>query len=99
MADEPTKQITVTIAGEPYPLKILPRDEASLLQIVGNINKRVENFRRSHPTRAKEAVLSMALLATAIDLHKARQSGASPSSEDLTARLSSLESYLDQLID
>jgi len=67
------KQLTVTLAGRPYPLKIKAADEAILRKIVKDVNEKVNRFRLAYPTRDMQDCIAMATLAFAVDFHKARQ--------------------------
>jgi cell division protein ZapA len=67
------KQLTVTIAGRPYPLKIKATDEPVLRKIVKEVNEKINRFRLAYPKRDMQDCIAMATLAYAVDLHKARQ--------------------------
>lgn len=96
MEEQDSKQLTVTIAGRPYPLKIKVNDEPVIRQIVKEVNEKVNKFQLTYANREKQDCLAMALLAYAVDLHKASsQTTASP---DLSDKLSRIESLLDEVM-
>ncbi len=96
MQDQETKNITVLIAGRPYPLKINASDEPAIRRIVREVNEKVNRFQLAYTNKDKQDCLSMALLTYAVDLHKAKQlPGNDPS---LSSRLSGLESLLDSVL-
>ena len=77
MADTPdTKQITLLIAGRPYPLKITLGDEAAIRQITRDLNEKVNRFQLKYPNRDKQDCLAMVLLTYAVDLNKGKTPGA-----------------------
>ena len=98
--------MTVTIAGRPYPLKIKAVDEPVIRQIVKEINEKVNRFQLTYPNREKQDCLALALLAYAVDLHKASSQSPAASvagaanalSSDLSDRLSRLSLLLDEAI-
>ncbi|MBI5914813.1 MAG: cell division protein ZapA [Bacteroidetes bacterium] len=95
MEDLDNKQLTVTIAGRPYPLKIKANDEPVIRQIVKEVNEKVNKFQLTYPNREKQDCLAMALLAYAVDLHKA-SSQQSASSPEVSEKLSRIQSLLDE---
>ena len=95
MEELDSKQLTVTIAGRPYPLKIKANDEPVIRQIVKEVNEKVNKFQLTYANREKQDCLAMALLAYAVDLHKAT-SQATASSPDLSDKLSRIQSLLDE---
>jgi cell division protein ZapA (FtsZ GTPase activity inhibitor) len=97
MEELDSKQLTVTIAGRPYPLKIKANDEAVIRQIVKEVNEKVNKFQLTYANREKQDCLAMALLAYAVDLHKAT-SQTTASSPEISDRLSRIESLLDEVM-
>lgn len=91
---EETKNITVVVAGRPYPLKIRVEDEASLRKIVKEVNEKINRFQLTYTHKDKQDCLSMALLTYAVDLHKTQLAAAQEA--HLSAKLSHLEALLDQ---
>ncbi len=94
--DKETKNITVLIAGRPYPLKIEASDEPAIRKIVKEVNEKINRFQLTYTNKDKQDCLSMALLTYAVDLHKAKQSSAEGIS--LSSKLSNLDALLDKLL-
>ena len=100
MEEKDSLQLTVTIAGRPYPLKIKSNDEPVIRRIVKEVNEKVNRFQLTYPNREKQDCLAMALLAYAVDLHKASSSpsNAAVTSPELSDKLTHLEAILDQAL-
>lgn len=96
MEELDSKQLTIIIAGRPYPLKIKAKDEPVIRRIVREINEKINKFQLTYPGREKQDCLAMALLAYAIDLHKASNQPDSTSPE-ISERLSRIQALLDQM--
>jgi cell division protein ZapA len=98
MEGQDTKNITVLIAGRPYPLKIKVGDEPAIRKIVKEVNEKVNRFQLTYSNKDKQDFLSMAVLTYAVDLHKCKQAN---SSEDdaLSLKLSELDELLDGLLE
>lgn len=106
------KQLTVTIAGRPYPLKIKASDEPILRKIVKEVNEKINRFRLAYPKRDMQDCIAMATLAYAVDLHKARQgttattttaqakktASAPASSPEVEKKIAQLDKLLDNLL-
>jgi len=88
-------RITVVIAGRPYPLKINPKDEPIVRQIVNQVNARVNQFQQTYK-KDKQDLLAMTLLTYAMELHKTSIKSAS---ELPTHPLSNDIQELDDLVD
>ncbi len=88
-----SKQITVLIAGRPYPLKIKANDEAAIRRIVKEVNEKINKFQLTYPNRDKQDCLAMAVLAYAVDLHKAKQQ--TTQTKELTDKLNQLDVLLE----
>lgn len=97
MEDQESKQLTVTIAGRPYPLKIKATDEPSIRKIVKDVNEKVNKFQLTYSNRDKQDCLAMALLAFAIDLHKSSTQPISFSTE-ISEQLSLISALLDEAL-
>lgn len=97
MEEKDTTNITVLIAGRPYPLKIKVGDEAAIRKIVKEVNEKVSRFQLNYNKKDKQDCLSMALLTYAVDLHKAQQGD--PSDQDNHPGLSDKVQQLDVLLD
>jgi len=61
--------IQIDIAGRAYPLKVNVREKDQVLEIVENLNNRLQTFQSQFPRQEKVDYLSMALLTYATDLH------------------------------
>ena len=96
MEEQDSKQLTVTIAGRPYPLKIKASDEPVIRQIVKEVNEKVNKFQLTYANREKQDCLAMALLAYAVDLHKATSQPPASSPPDVSEQLSRIESLLNE---
>ncbi|MCF8246628.1 MAG: cell division protein ZapA [Saprospiraceae bacterium] len=95
MEEQDSKQLTVTIAGRPYPLKIKANDEPVIRQIVKEVNEKINKFQLTYANREKQDCLAMAILAYAVDLHKAT-SQTTASSPEISDKLARIESLLDE---
>lgn len=100
-----TNNITVIIAGRPYPLRIKEGDEPIIRRIVKEVNDKISLFQNTYPRKDRQDWMSMALLTTAVDLHKVQATMTQPTSppvpvEDpqLTERLSNLNSLLSEMV-
>lgn len=98
MSGQETKQITVLIAGRPYPLKVKEGDEPTIRRIVKEVNEKINRFQLTYTNKDKQDCLSMAILTYAVDLHKAQQSQTSIPSNGIDDKLTKLDSLLDQLL-
>ena len=96
MGDQDNKQITVLIAGRPYPLKIQSSDESVIRRIVRDVNETVNRFQLTYPNRDKQDCLAMTALALSVDLDKAKQ--AAKSDPELPEQLAHLDELLDELL-
>ncbi|HMQ50004.1 MAG TPA: cell division protein ZapA [Saprospiraceae bacterium] len=91
-----TKNITILIAGRPYPLKINASDEPAIRKIVKEVNEKVNHFQLTYTNKDKQDCLSMALLTYAVDLHKSSL----PNRENtvLAEKLAHLEALMDDML-
>lgn len=99
MEGQHNKQITVLIAGRPYPLKIKENDEPAIRRIVKEINDKINQFQLTYANKDKQDCLAMAILTYAVDLHKYMQ--AEPPSlpdPDLDNKLTQIDELLDKLL-
>jgi cell division protein ZapA (FtsZ GTPase activity inhibitor) len=80
-----SKQLTVTIAGRPYPLKIKANDEPAIRRIVKEVNDKINQFQLAYPGREKQDCVALVLLAYAVDLYKASSNApAAPPEQELS---------------
>ena len=98
MEGQETKQITVLIAGRPYPLKVKEGDEPTIRRIVKEVNEKINRFQLTYTNKDKQDCLSMAILTYAVDLHKAQQNHTSNSSNGVDDKLSQINALLDHLL-
>lgn len=105
MDEKELKNITVLIAGRPYPLKVEEADEASIRQIAKEVNDKINNFQMNYNKKDKQDCLSMALLTYAVDLHKWRtgkqqlETGETPSDNSNLGAVANKIEQLDELLD
>lgn len=92
---EEHKNITITLAGRPYPLKIKESDEDSIKRIAKDLNEKINNFQLSYSGKDKQDCLSMVLLTVSVELHKLRQQASIKEAEE---KLDDLENYMDTLL-
>ncbi len=99
MEGKHNKQITVLIAGRPYPLKIKENDEPTIRKIVKEINDKINQFQLTYANKDKQDCLSMAILTYAVDLHKFMQTS-QPNVPDpeLDNKLNQIDELLDKLL-
>ena len=92
-----TINITVLIAGRPYPLRIKEGDETIIRRIVKEVNDKIALFQNTYPSKDRQDHFAMVLLTLAVDLHKA-QSATTPSpSEPATEADPQLSESLAQI--
>ena len=95
MEDTAVTNITVLIAGRPYPLKIKVGDEPVIRNIVKEVNEKINQFQLTYTKKDKQDCLSMALLTYAVDLHKAQQA---PQEDNFTDKIEELDNLLSHLL-
>lgn len=98
METQDTKNITVVIAGRPYPLKIKESDEPVIRKIVNEVNDKLSRFQLTYSNKDKQDCLSMALLTYAVDLHKAQQTLPPDEDSAVAEKLSQVTALLDKLL-
>lgn len=100
MEEQEMTNITVLIAGRPYPLKVKVGDEDAIRKIVKDVNEKVNRFQLTYTKKDKQDCLSMALLTYAVDLHKSKTGDAQATSFDpiLSDKINQLDELLDHLL-
>ncbi len=98
MDGQEVKNITVVIAGRPYPLKVQERDEPSIRKIVNEINEKVNDFQLTYTNKDKQDCLAMAALTYAVDNYKTRLSNVALEDDVLVQRLENIDILLEQLL-
>ena len=96
MDGQEMKNITVLIAGRPYPLKIKVGDEPAIRKIVKEVNEKINRFQLTYTNKDKQDCLSMALLTYAVDLHKTKTLTTQDSL--LSNKLAQLDGLLDEIL-
>ena len=96
MEGKETSNITVLIAGRPYPLKIKVGDEPTIRNIVKEVNEKINRFQLTYTKKDKQDCLSMALLTYAVDLHKAQQT---TQEEEVSEKINELDQLLSHLLE
>jgi cell division protein ZapA (FtsZ GTPase activity inhibitor) len=86
--------ITVIIAGRPYPLKVKEGDEPIIRRIVKEVNDKITLYQTTYPRKDRQDWLTMALLTFAVDLHKTQQVAA-VATEPFDATISDRLSLID----
>ncbi len=92
---EEYKNITITLAGRPYPLKIKANDEDSVKRIVKGLNEQINNFQISYSGKDKQDGLAMTLLMVSVEYHKLQKQASIKEAEE---KLDELEGFLDTLL-
>ena len=91
--------ITVLIAGRPYPLSVKTREEHLIRKAVKELNEKINEFQLTYKQRDKQDCLSMALLTYAVDLAKLRiayaQQGADEKIDELNELLDNALQHQD----
>jgi cell division protein ZapA (FtsZ GTPase activity inhibitor) len=94
---EGSTNITVIIAGRPYPLKVKEGDEPIIRRIVKEVNDKITLYQTTYPRKDRQDWLTMALLTFAVDLHKTQQVAA-VSTEPVDAHFSDRLSIIDDAL-
>ena len=86
------KSIEVSIGGRGYPVKVTEDEEAVVLQIADEINRRISDLQTTYRGKDKQDYLSMALLSYALE-----QAQNSASSEEMDIVKSKTEAIFSAL--
>ncbi len=92
-----TTNITVLIAGRPYPLKIKDGDEPVIRRIVKEVNDKIALFQNTYPRKDRQDWLTMVLLTYAVDVHKA-QAHTTILDPQLADKLSQIDDLLSKAV-
>jgi cell division protein ZapA len=100
MEEKDMTNITVLIAGRPYPLKVKVGDEDAIRQIVKDVNEKINRFQLTYNKKDKQDCLSMSLLTYAVDLHKSKTGNNDTPSFDpvISNKINQLDELLDHLL-
>lgn len=96
---EDTLNITVLIAGRPYPLKIKANDEHTIRKIVKDVNEKINKFQLNYIKKDKQDCLAMTLLTYAVDLQKAEADKEMTPGADLSDKIHQLDELLDSFLE
>lgn len=91
------RSLTVTLAGRPYPLRVLPDDEEPIRQIARELNEKFVGFRESYPNRDPQDCLAMLLLIYSVDLYKVKDASGGPDPA-VVRRLSQVAEALERAL-
>lgn len=89
--------LTVTLAGRPYPLRVLPADEEPIRRIAKELNDKVAEYQHAFSGKDKQDCLAMLLLIYAVDLFKIKD-GSTTADTQLIRTLSVLERQLSEAV-
>ena len=89
--------ITVLIAGRPFPLKVRKVDEPTIRQIAKDVNDKINHFQLTYKNKDKQDCLCMAALTYAVELQKVKL--VANQGSVVESKLSALESILDQMLE
>lgn len=92
------KNITVVIAGRPYPLKVQERDEPSIRKIVDEINGKTSDFQTTYSNKDKQDCLAMVALTYAVDKFKTQLSNVPLDDDVLVEKLKNVDDMLEKLL-
>ena len=93
-----TTNITVIIAGRPYPLRVKEGDEPIIRRIVKEVNDKIALYQTSYPRKDRQDWLTMALLTFAVDLHKTQQVAATVATDTTDPSLADRLSLIDAVL-
>ena len=93
-SDDDFRSLTVTLAGRPYPLRVLPDDEEPIRQIAHELNDKLNDFRESYPGRDVQDCLAMLLLIYSVDLYKVKDGSRAAADPDLLRTLRAVDEEL-----
>ena len=98
MEGQDTLNITVLIAGRPYPLRIKAGDEHTIRKIVKDVNEKINKFQLTYIKKDKQDSLAMTLLTYAVDFHKAQTDKEMTPGADLSDKIHQLDGLLDSFL-
>ncbi|MDB4538874.1 MAG: cell division protein ZapA [Saprospiraceae bacterium] len=98
MEGQDTLNITVLIAGRPYPLRIKAGDEHTIRKIVKDVNEKINKFQLTYIKKDKQDCLAMTLLTYAVDFHKAQTDKEMTPGADLSDKIHQLDGLLDSFL-
>ena len=90
MSDDNINNITITIAGRPYSLKIKVDEEQLIRGVAKEVNEKVAFFEKTYKQRDKKDCLSMALLTYAVEAAKLKKANKDIIIQEKVARIENL---------
>lgn len=90
MSDDNINNITITIAGRPYSLKIKVDEEQLIRGVAKEVNEKVAFFEKTYKQRDKKDCLSMALLTYAVEAAKLKKANKDTVIQEKVARIENL---------
>lgn len=97
MDSEDLVNLTVLIAGRPYPLKVRRAEQMTITAIAKEVNDKISHYQITYKNKDKQDCLSMAAMTYAVDLQRSQLAMNRYNSID--SKLLELEDLLDQLLD
>ncbi len=95
MSDNEITNITITIAGRPYSLKIKAHEEQLIRGVAKEVNKKVAFFEETYKQRDKKDCLSMALLTYAVETAKLKKAN---NEKVIKEKVSRIEKLIDDTL-
>lgn len=89
--------MTVMIAGRPYPLKVREAEQTTIRAIAKEVNDKIIQYQVTYKNKDKQDCLSMAAMTYAVDLQKVQMS--LNQFESIETKLSELDELLDKLLE
>jgi cell division protein ZapA len=87
--------LEVSVANRSYPLKIYEKDQEKLLQIVKEINDKLNALKRQYDARDNQDYLAMLLLQINTEIHSNHSNQSQTSNNDLEESISKLERIIN----
>lgn len=98
MTNKDKKQVTVVIAGRPYPLKINQGDENAIRTIVKGINDKINELQLAYANKDQQDGLAMAILTYAVEMNKMKQTVQPLNDDELGKKLNHIDQSLAELL-
>jgi len=87
--------LEVSVANRSYPLKIYEKDQDKLLQIVKEINDKLNTLKRQYDARDNQDYLAMLLLQLSTEMHSNYSNSTTINNSDLEESISRLEHIIN----
>ncbi|MBC7884265.1 MAG: cell division protein ZapA [Saprospiraceae bacterium] len=95
MEESDQKNISVSIAGRNFPIKITPIEEILVLDLVTELNDKVSEFQKTYPGKDKLDCVIMTLLTYAFDQKKSIES---TDLDEATQKIDTIKGILKELV-